>query len=221
MDSEKELRNELAELNLLIRGLAKVPGFPAELLELISAKADSISRLALSTPVEPLFEEEEETLVSSFPVEEVTFAESCSPSELVTEAKSEDLDEEEDEGETDFEEDPDSEEEDEPVSSLVYDEAFSTSVKRVNEQLGELRLADLSKSLTLNDKFRFQRAFFENDSQKMSEAFSLINQTQSLEEALDFMRNTCIIDEESETFHDFCQMLNMHFANFAGDNQSH
>ena len=38
MDSENELRHELAELNLLLRGLAKIPAFPAELLELISGK---------------------------------------------------------------------------------------------------------------------------------------------------------------------------------------
>ena len=47
MDSENRLRHELAELNLLLRGLAQVPGFPADLLELISGKIESISLLAL------------------------------------------------------------------------------------------------------------------------------------------------------------------------------
>jgi len=166
MDSEKRLRHELAELNLLLQGLAKVPAFPTELLELISGKVEFITQLL--TPSERT-------------VQDVVYSDSSLTSEL----------------------------------------SFSKPVKRMNEQLEQRRLKDLTKSLTLNDRFRFQREFFENDTQKMLDVFSAINDTTSMEEALDYLRGVCTVDEASDSYKDFCVMLDLHFSGMSNSSPSH
>jgi hypothetical protein len=171
MDSEKRLRHELAELNLLLKGLAQIPHFPAELLELIASKIANISLLIFKS---------EETLSDEKPIDsfEIFHEEMSTTIESVTE---------------------------------VSDHSFS--VTRINDQMVQLRMTDLSKSLTLNDRFCFQREFFENDPEKMNEVFSAINKTKSVEEALIYFRGVCSVDEGSDIFKNFLLMLDIHFAN--------
>jgi len=166
MDSENRLRHELAELNLLLQGLAKVPTFPTELLELLSGKVEYMTQLM--TPTE-------------LSVKDVVYSDSSMTSEL----------------------------------------KFSKPVKRINDQLEQKRLKDLTKSLTLNDRFRFQREFFDNDTQKMLEVFSAINATNSMEEALDYLRGVCKVDEASDCYKDFCVMLDLHFSGLSTSSPSH
>jgi len=166
MDSENRLRHELAELNLLLQGLAKVPTFPTELLELLSSKVEYMTQLM--TP-------------SKISVQNVVYS---------------DL-------------------------SMTSEPKFSKPVKRINDQLEQKRLKDLTKSLTLNDRFRFQREFFDNDTQKMLDVFSVINDTTSIEEALDYLRGVCEVDEESDSYKDFCVMLDLHFSGISTSSPSH
>ena len=183
MDSENRLRHELAELNLLLRGLAQVPGFPADLLELISGKIESISLLALK-PEEQMPSDKVETHLDN-----LSGGMETPPGE------------------------PD-------LYEVTVQTAAAPPLTRINDRMGQMRLMDLARSLTLNDRFRFQRAFFENDPQRMSEVFSFINTTQSAEEALDYLRGVCTVDEHSDCFQDFSAMLHLHFANVSGVGQS-
>lgn len=166
MDSENRLRHELAELNLLLQGLAKVPAFPTELLELISGKMEFITQLIIPSEVT---------------VRDVVYSD----------------------------------------SSQTSDPTFSMPVKRLNDQLEQKRLKDLTTSLTLNDRFRFQREFFENDTQKMLEVFSALNETSTIEEALDYMRGVCNVDEASDCYKDFCVMLDLHFSGISTSSSAH
>lgn len=214
MDSENGLRQELAELNLLLRGLAQVPAFPADLLKLISGKVESISRLSTQL----------EDQRSSVGQEDV--------SPLLTETV--DVNQSENNGQEDFKSDffiklEKSEDSfvqvldmtsHEPKSYHESESSPQNATTRINEQVAKLRLIDLTKYLTLNDRFRFQREFFENDSQKMSEVFSAINKTKTMEEALDYFRGVCSVDESTDCFKDFCVMLQLHFANEAEGNPS-
>jgi len=186
MDSENRLRHELVELNLLLRGLAQVPGFPADLLELISGKIKSISLLALKPEAQMLTDEVEIHLDNL-------------SGDMVMSS-----------GEPAFDE----------VTVVEVHSTAAPHLTRINDQMGQIRLMDLARSLTLNDRFRFQREFFENDPQKMSEVFSFINTTQSAEEALDYLRGVCTVDEHSDCFQDFSAMLHLHFANVSGVGQS-
>lgn len=146
MDSKNRLRQELTELNLLVQGLKQVPGFPTDLLELISRKVASVASLIM-----------ERNLVSPV-IEREGVVEDASPGQKQPE------------------------------------------VVRVDSVL------------TVNDRFRFQRTFFENDVQKMKDAFSAIEEVSSVEEALTLMRTVCSVDEESDCFQDFSLMLHQFFA---------
>ncbi|MDD4922221.1 MAG: hypothetical protein PHS30_07065 [Bacteroidales bacterium] len=213
MDSENRLRHELAELNLLLQGLARIPSFPTELLELISGKVESVSLLALQP---------ENQLLS---IEPEKFPNALSNGEFeVIDRNSFDQDFEKRSDSAFFEvvtasndasgqpeinasEDGFQQEQAAVESGLA--EVVSTT--RINDQMEQKRLVDLTRFLTLNDRFRFQREFFENNPQKMEEVFSAINMTQSVEEALDYLRGVCTVDEESDCYQDFCTMLHFHF----------
>ena len=175
MDTENRLSRELAELNLLVRGLAMIPAFPAELLELISAKAETISSLISQS-------------------NDLVEMESFSEIELIINNQ------------------------DQPEISSI--ESLFTDVQRVNDLLEQTRRIDFTRSLTLNDRFRFQREFFGNDSRKMTEVFATINETQTLEEAIDYLHRVCTIDENSECFQDFYSMLSAHFMGLSNRSQS-
>jgi len=209
MDSENGLRQELAELNLLLRGLAQVPAFPAELLKLIYGKVESISRLSNQLE-DPGSSVEQDDVCSSLP-------------------EASDVNQSENNNQEDFKSDffTKLEKSDQAFVQVVdmssHEQHFykepdlplQQTRTRINEQVAKLRLIDLTKSLTLNDRFRYQREFFENDSRKMTEVFSVINKTQSMEEALDYFREVCSVDESTDCFQDFCAMLQLHFANDA------
>jgi hypothetical protein len=222
MDSENELRHELTELNLLLKGLAKIPAFPAELFELISDKVESISLLAMQKEKpkssnepelfpERMFDSEFEDIERNHFNHDYGTQPDSSYFEVITSMSVPVLD-------------PDkksSENMDAPLKT-TGESRFSTTVtvERINDQMEQRRMSDLAKSLTLNNRFRFQREFFENDPSKMAEALSVINETHSAEEAIDYLREVYSVDEESDCFHDFCMMLNLHFANVSGISQS-
>jgi len=186
MDSENKLRHELAELNLLLRGLAQIPGFPADLLELISGKIESISLLALKPEIQKPTDEVKTHLGNLSGEREILS------------------------GEPAFDK----------ITAVEVQPTAVPPLMRINDQMGQIRLMDLTKSLTLNDRFRFQREFFGNDPQKMSEVLSFINKTRSTEEALDYLRAVCTVDEHSDCFQDFSAMLHLHFADAPGIGQS-
>ncbi|MCK9310694.1 MAG: hypothetical protein M0P26_00285 [Bacteroidales bacterium] len=213
MDSKNRLRHELTELNLLLSGLAKIPAFPKELFELISDKVESISLLAMQnekprTSNEPelfpegLFNSDRNPCDHDHDAKpDLSYFEvitSKSIPTLVPDNKS-------------------AEDIDTPLKTAGKGRfVTNVTVGRINDQMEQKRMSDLGKSLTLNDRFRFQKEFFENDPLKMAEALSVINETLSAEEALDYLREVYSVDEQSDCFHDFCMMLNLHFANVSG-----
>jgi len=214
MDSENGLRQELAELNLLLRGLAQVPAFPAELLKLISGKVESISRLSNQLENPGSFVEQDDVCCSSPEASDVNQSENNNQEDFKSDffTKLEKSDEA-------FVQIVDMSSHEQPFYK-ESDLPLQQTRTRINEQVAKLRLIDLTKSLTLNDRFRYQREFFENDPRKMAEVFSVINKTKSMEEALDYFRGVCSVDESTDCFQDFCAMLQLHFANDAEDYQS-
>jgi|GEM_PF-1910821 len=222
MDSENELRHELAELNLLLKGLARISAFPTELLELISDKIELINLLAIQKE-KPRSSNEPELFPESLfnsdfeDIERNPFGHDygnqpdSSFFEVITSMPSPALV-------------PDKKSAENTDVSLkkTVESRFVTAatVGRINDQMEQKRMSDWGNFLTLNDRFRFQREFFENDPSKMDEALSAINETCSAEEAINYLREVYSVDEQSDCFHDFCMMLNLHFANVSGISQS-
>jgi len=184
MNAEKRLQQEITELKLLVLGLSKIQGFPSELLELINIRTDNIQHIISSEPeITPAFVEDNDTsIVITSEVNE----DITTIRETIHETRI-------------------------SGSSKTYNDLLSQTA-RINDRLESNRLVDLSKMLTLNDRFRFMREFFGNDAQKMTENLAAISQLGSFEEAQTLFREICPLGEESESITDFYMMLEKWFS---------
>lgn len=181
MNSENVLLQEINEFKLLISGLSKIPDFPSELLELINIRAENIVKLVYSN-----FDTDSENKTVVSEVKETEFQDEIS---MIIETIQE----------TGF-----------SGTNRTFNDVLSQTA-RINDRVEPNKQADLSKMLTLNDRFRFQRIFYANDAQKMAQNLADMNQQGSLEEALNLFREICPLGEESECFPDFYSMLEKRF----------
>jgi len=92
-------------------------------------------------------------------------------------------------------------------------------VKGVNEvhevladTIGRKVGADFGKSLSLNDKFMFQRDLFKGNANGMNQAFAQLNVLQSLNEVLEFLNENYSIPWESDAGIVFKELLEKRFA---------
>ena len=72
--------------------------------------------------------------------------------------------------------------------------------------------ADFEKSLSLNDRFMFQRDLFQGNADEMHQTFAQLNEFQSLNEAMDFINEKYTIPWESDSGITFKETLNKRFA---------
>jgi len=209
MNIENKLKREIDELQLLVRGLSKVSGLPAELLELISMHIDNIAELtADKTIAEPsitpplVSNVQESTLFKTptvkIPASDITKVEI--PEVKVSEIASAKHD--------NIEIDTAEKIKVELVAKKgqVLSEIFQPK-EIINDRPEPKRMIDVAKSLTLNDRFRFQRELFDNDALKMTETFTLLNQAGNLNKALDLFSDICPHGTEADCFPDFYLML--------------
>ncbi len=82
--------------------------------------------------------------------------------------------------------------------------------RRLQNELAARRFADLSHSLSLNDRFRYQRELLDNDRDAFMQLMSAIDEMESWEDAADYL-GTYQWDEESPTVRDFLSMIEQHF----------
>lgn len=189
METENRLQQEIKELRLLVHGLSRISGFPTELLELISLRAENIFRLVSTEPDitdTPVLANDTNVIIASEVVENITtIREPIHETRIAGSARN-------------------------------LNDVISQPV-RVNDRQEPKRLVDISKLLTLNDRFRFQREFFGNDAQKMTNNLAALNQLASLEDALALFRDICPLGEESDCFPDFYMMLEQWFPQKPAD----
>jgi predicted nucleic acid-binding Zn-ribbon protein len=72
--------------------------------------------------------------------------------------------------------------------------------------------ADLKKSLTLNDRFRFQKDLFGNDVRCMDNTLNDLNAFSSLKETTDYLRNRFAWNWEDESTLAFKEILEKRFS---------
>lgn len=80
----------------------------------------------------------------------------------------------------------------------------------VGEQLKPV--VELSKSLSLNDTFRFSRELFAGDTDKMNLVLQRISKMNSLAEALNYVNSEIKVAEDNEMRKDFVEVLNKFFV---------
>ncbi len=88
----------------------------------------------------------------------------------------------------------------------------NSSKASMQKKLENRHFADLSKALSLNDRFRFRRDLFGNSPQIMDQVLQDINALQSMDEALAYLHKNYSQYSETESFTDFCTLLDNHFT---------
>lgn len=71
---------------------------------------------------------------------------------------------------------------------------------------------DLSRLLSLNDRYLFRRELFHNSKEEMSEGISVINSMNSYEEAADYLINDLCIDETTSAGEQFLGIVERFFS---------
>lgn len=81
----------------------------------------------------------------------------------------------------------------------------------LNDTIETKRVVDMNKMMTLNDRFRFQREFFGNDSSRMNECLSIINGKETKDEAVEYFKGAYPESEKSDAYDEFIEMLGKMF----------
>jgi hypothetical protein len=100
----------------------------------------------------------------------------------------------------------------EKPESLVDRYEKTSSKESLQKKLESRHFADLSKALSLNDRFRFRRDLFGDSPETMEQVLQDINTMQSMDEALSYLHKNYSQHSETESFADFCNLLNNHFS---------
>ena len=80
------------------------------------------------------------------------------------------------------------------------------------DTIGRKISADFVKSLSLNDRFMFQRDLFQGNADEMYQAFAQINASQSLNEVQDFLNEKYTIPWECDSGLVFKEILDKRFT---------
>ena len=95
----------------------------------------------------------------------------------------------------------------------VFEEKAAAPVVNVlADALGRKIGVDFGKSLSLNDRFMFQRDFFKGNSNEMKQAFTQLDTFHSIDEALVFLNEKYAISWDSDSGIIFRELLEKRFA---------
>ena len=87
----------------------------------------------------------------------------------------------------------------------------ANEVVRIEHKLATHTSRDIHKAFTLNDKFRYRRMLFGNNSAQYADALDLISQMDSYDEAADYFFSQYGWNPEDETVKSFMQIVKNHF----------
>lgn len=97
-----------------------------------------------------------------------------------------------------------------PETTDISTEAAPEQI-RLDELLSRREAKDLRKAFTLNDKFRFRRELFCNNDPLFISTLDTLQQMSTLEEALEYLRDTMGWDLEDEEVADFVAIITNHY----------
>jgi len=96
--------------------------------------------------------------------------------------------------------------------SSVPEEKHGTSGGILADTIGRKINTDFGKSLSLNERFMFQRDLFQGDANKMNQAFATLNAFQSSEEVMTFLNGHYAIHWNTEAGIAFKELLDKRFV---------
>ena len=96
--------------------------------------------------------------------------------------------------------------------TIVSSEKEIASTEFLADKIGKKIFSDIQSSLSLNDRFRFQKDLFGNDSNLMSQALSHLNNLGSFDEIMDYIDNQFSWNWEEESASAFKEILKTKFS---------
>lgn len=113
---------------------------------------------------------------------------------------------------------PDTEPAPEPASEKAAPQSLADYYEQqrgqdtLQQSLGSRQHTDLQRSMSLNDRFRYQRELFEGDKALMNEVLTALADMPSYDEALAMLRVDFAWDEEQPAVTDFYAMLQQYYS---------
>lgn len=100
----------------------------------------------------------------------------------------------------------------EPVELKSKEEKITPVSSVLADTIGRKINADFGKSLSLNDRFMFQRDLFQGNANEMNHVFAQLNAFQSRNEVLAFLNENCDITWDSDSGIALKEILDKRFA---------
>ena len=97
------------------------------------------------------------------------------------------------------------------VEKLEIPQPATDSKVFLSDIITKKKLADFGKSLSLNERFMFQREIFQNNTSRMSQAMGALNEFDNLSDALNYLNSNFPIQWESEAGIIFRELLEKRF----------
>lgn len=91
------------------------------------------------------------------------------------------------------------------------DALSSQSFPSLSSQMAQSPISDIKKAINLNDRFRFQRELFSNDSTLFNNTLEALNALNNVEEAQTFINDQFAWDFEEEIAQEFIQLVQRRF----------
>lgn len=86
-------------------------------------------------------------------------------------------------------------------------EKIVAQISSYNEPVERRLIVDVRKSISLNDRFRFQRELFNNDSQYMNKVLDEIGQYSQLSDVLNYLKETFHWEKDNQAATDFIKIV--------------
>ena len=96
--------------------------------------------------------------------------------------------------------------------TIVSSEKKISSTEFLADKIGKKIFSDIQSSLSLNDRFRFQKDLFYDDSNLMNVALTDLNKLESFDEIMDYLDNRFSWNWEEESAAAFKEILKTKFS---------
>ena len=94
-----------------------------------------------------------------------------------------------------------------PVSEKIDNNIAQPQLKLVDARL----IVDLQKAIGINDRFRFKNDLFKGDAQLMSDTFDVLNNVDTFEDAMSYIRSHFDWSETNDTVIYFFDLLHRRY----------
>ncbi|MGM9818030.1 MAG: hypothetical protein ACI30B_03490 [Paludibacteraceae bacterium] len=221
------MQKDLSELNVMLDGVAEWEHVPTAISRLALSKAENIvaSLKELSSALSQQNRENEGKLsedsllidrYSSSKQEDSTLEISVSDDEQSCEVAEEEYSVPEN---NEVVSEYDEEQEKNLVATVAdmvdvqpsLNEIQQREVSVADSVMDKNKVTDLIQSISLGDRFRFQRELFSNNGEEMMQVFHDLNAMKSLDEAHTYLQKNFRWDKDNESVKDFYALLNRKF----------